>query len=120
MRVAAFQAGEGPEAAAVTVTQFDNFGAMGDLTANVNRWRGEMKLPPASEEQARREAQNLTVAGSPGSYVDLGDSDGKQRLLAVMVPRGKRVWFFKMVGPAAAVAQQKTAFDTFVQSVRFD
>jgi hypothetical protein len=119
-RVAGFQVSDGSEEATVTVTQFGNFGAMGDLTANVNRWRGDMHLPPVTAEQARREANALPVAGSPGSYVDLVDPSGKQRLLAVMVPRGNQILFFKMLGPSATVGRQKTAFEAFVQSVRFD
>ncbi len=45
---------------------------------------------------------------------------GKDRLLAVMVPRGEKVWFFKIVGPEDAVAQIEDEFQSFVKSVQFD
>ncbi|WP_182866323.1 hypothetical protein [Stieleria mannarensis] len=45
---------------------------------------------------------------------------GKERLLAVMVPRGEKVWFFKVLGPEDAVARIDDAFKAFVKSVQFD
>jgi hypothetical protein len=50
---------------------------------------------------------------------DFGPSAAKQRMLAVMVPQEKEVWFFKLMGPEQAVGEQVTAFDRFVDSVRF-
>lgn len=45
---------------------------------------------------------------------------GKDRLLAVMVPRGEKVWFFKILGPEDAVALIDDEFQSFVKSVQFD
>lgn len=42
-----------------------------------------------------------------------------KRLLAVMVPREKEVWFFKLMGTEHAVADTALAFDRFLESVRF-
>lgn len=42
-----------------------------------------------------------------------------QRMLAVVFPRKDRTWFFKLVGPAALVGDQKAAFDSFMGTVRF-
>ncbi len=63
----------------------------------------------------------MNVGGSPGQYVDLTgpESAGGLRILAVMVPREKTTWFFKMRGPADLVGRQKSAFEAFVGSVRF-
>jgi hypothetical protein len=115
-----FQAGEGGEMAKVTVLPFPKSGAMGDVAANVNRWRGQVELPPLDEERARREATAIEVDGAHGSFVDLGSPSGRTRLLAVMVSRGNQIWFFKMMGPDRVVARQKTAFEAFVKSVRFE
>src|SRR5262245_32017108 len=41
------------------------------------------------------------------------------RMLAAMIPRGDRTWFFKAVGPAEQIGAQKEAFDQFLASVRF-
>lgn len=42
------------------------------------------------------------------------------RLLGVMVPRGSRCWFFKVIGPAEAVAPHVDEFNALVRSIRFD
>jgi hypothetical protein len=41
------------------------------------------------------------------------------RLLGAMVSHGDHAWFFKVLGPAPAVAEQKDPFDRFLHSVRF-
>jgi hypothetical protein len=42
-----------------------------------------------------------------------------QRLLGAIIPREDRTWFFKLMGPAPGVAEQKETFDRFLRSVRF-
>jgi hypothetical protein len=41
------------------------------------------------------------------------------RMLAVMVPRDKDVWFFKFIGRKKDVTEHEDEFETFVRSVRF-
>jgi hypothetical protein len=43
----------------------------------------------------------------------------KQRMLAVMAPGDKNVWFFKLMGAEQAVGELVPVFDRFVASVRF-
>lgn len=44
----------------------------------------------------------------------------KERMLAVMVPRGEKVWFFKVLGPKSAVDLIADSFQDFVTSIQFD
>jgi hypothetical protein len=41
------------------------------------------------------------------------------RMLAVMVPHGKDVWFFKFVGSKKEVSEHEADFDDFIRSIRF-
>jgi hypothetical protein len=41
------------------------------------------------------------------------------RMLAVMVPRDREVWFFKFDGPQETVTKHAADFDTLIHSVRF-
>jgi hypothetical protein len=41
------------------------------------------------------------------------------RILAAIVPRGRKTWFFKVIGPDAEVMQQRQRFTAFIRSVRF-
>jgi hypothetical protein len=114
--LAAFQIADGDRVAVVTISA-----AGGSLEDNVNRWRTQVGLEPASEEQNRQELRTINVDGKQGQYVDLTgpESAGGSRILAVMVPQEGVTWFFKMRGPAELVGRQKTTFEAFVGSVRF-
>jgi hypothetical protein len=50
---------------------------------------------------------------------EVPEPDAKVRLLAAIIPQGEQAWFFKLVGPVAAVGEQEQAFDAFIRSVRF-
>ncbi len=85
-----------------------------------NRFRRNYWLPCAAllilagcqeQEQIRSyTAPKVSIGGSAAEAV---------RLLAVMVPREKNVWFFKLMGPEQAVGEQVKTFDRFLASVRF-
>jgi hypothetical protein len=115
--LAVFQIEEGNKMPArVTISA-----AGGGSAANVNRWRAQVGLEPVSESQIQKDLRPIDVGGSEGQYVDLTgpESAGGFRILAVMVPKENVTWFFKMRGPADLVGRQKSAFESFVGSVRF-
>ncbi len=114
--LAAFRAGEGGNAADVTVTALP--GSAGGLLANVNRWRQQLGLAAWTEDQFTKEATSLMVAGNPAAYVDF--AGGGKGILGALLSRNGQTWFFKMTGPADAVERQKAAFEAFVKSVRFE
>jgi len=115
MRAATFRAGD----AEAFVTPLA--GLAGDLSSNVNRWRGQIGLPPATEEAIKSAVKELPIAGRNAPYVDLLGPDGpkRQRMLVAIVDRGDRTWFVKLIGPAETVARQQAAFESFCRSLRF-
>jgi hypothetical protein len=97
----------------------------GDL-ANVNRWRGQVQLPPITEADL---PQVLTkVEGPAGEFlvVDLlseapvMDGGRKARVLGAILKQPAQTWFFKLAGDADLVEAQKPAFLDFLQSVQFN
>ena len=42
------------------------------------------------------------------------------RMLVAMLPQETKVWFFKLVGPVDEVAELKSAFTDFIDTVRFE
>ena len=119
MRVASFAAGEGNQAADVSVIPLG--GSAGSPLDNVNRWRGQVGLPPIDQAQFDKDVQQVEIGGSPGYYVHLvapeAGGDARQAILAAFTTRDNRTWFFKMQGPVKTVAEQKNAFETFIRSV---
>jgi hypothetical protein len=111
--------GDGGATAAVTVSFFQ--GAMGGALANINRWRGQMGLGPVAEDQLASVTGNLETAGGKGTLVDFEGADAKagQRLVAVMLPHGENMWFYKLLGDKSVVAKEKDSFVNFVKTVQY-
>jgi hypothetical protein len=123
LSIATWTVGDGDRKAKVTVTPMA--GKAGGLVANVNRWRVEqLGLPPADEKTIEKDVQKFEIPETPAQYIDLigpeVENKTRQRILVVMVVRGDVTWFFKMLGPADLVDKQKSTFETFARSVRFD
>ncbi len=109
--------GDGGAAAAVNVSSSANDG--GGLAANVNRWRGQLGLPPISEISTTP----LEVTGGKAQWVDITGTSAQTsqpaELIGVIVSQSGQTWFYKLMGNPKVVAAQKDAFTQFVQSARY-
>ncbi|MBM3826493.1 MAG: hypothetical protein FJ410_07260 [Verrucomicrobia bacterium] len=98
--------------AELAVTVFP--GSVGGLTANVNRWRGQIGLPPADEASIRASAQEAKVGPDSGMRFIMKSGDGAKATDAVMVPKGGSTWFLKLSGDTKAVESAGAAFVKFI------
>jgi len=114
-------AGEGDAKAAVNVSM--SAGTGGGLAGNVNRWRGQLSLTPLGEAELSKETKPLEIAVGPASLVDMSGTDTRTqqptRLVGVIVPQTGQTWFYKLMGDAKVVENQKDAFMKFVQGVKY-
>ncbi len=120
MRVAEFRvAGAGGKQADVSVVPLP--GQAGSDLDNVNRWRGQVGLPPVTAEELLKLAQAVEIAHQEARlYEQAGPVPGSgetNRILAAVLRREGISWFFKMTGDDALVAQQKPGFVEFLGSV---
>lgn len=106
----------------VDVTVSELGGQGGDLLANVNRWRGQVGLPPTTLDDLKKESGQVEVDGTKGTMVELvgKKGDAPETILGVIVLRQKSAWFFKLKGHAALAAAEKERFEEFVKSVKFE
>jgi hypothetical protein len=95
----------------------------GGMLANFNRWRSQLSLAPVTEADLAKETQPLDLPGGKASVAAITGRDPKSgqetRLLAVVIPRSGQTWFYKLMGNAQVVQQEKDAFMKFVQSVKY-
>ena len=98
--------------AEVAVTVFP--GSVGGLTANVNRWRGQLGLAPAGADDIAASAKAGKVGGIDSQRFVMTSGDGKKTLDAFMTPKDGATWFFKMSGETAAVEANSAAFAAFL------
>ena len=98
-------------------------GEGGGVLPNVNRWRGQLGLPPATEENLPTITSTLEAAGGQATMVDLTGTDAKTgqqaRLIGVILPQAGQTWFYKLMGDEQLVGQQKEAFAKFIQSAKY-
>jgi len=119
-RIATFKIMDGAEATEIAITKFA--GGAGGVLANINRWRGQIGLPPVAtlEEQAM---QRINVARIRADRLDLSAPTGgaaeRKRMIVVSVAHNETTYFIKMTGSSAAVDKHTKAFDAFLASVQF-
>jgi len=108
----------GGPGAELAVTAFP--GDVGGPLANVNRWRGQLSLPPLAESELAAALTHLDVGPLHLDYVELvaAGSSPARRVLGALVPHAGATWFFKLDGPDAVVAREKSAFIAFLQTLR--
>jgi hypothetical protein len=100
----------------LTITAFPS--DVGGELANVNRWRGQVRLPPIAEAELPGTVTREEQGGLKLAVVDCGGQGPQaQRLLGVIVPFNGGTWFFKLTGPDSLVAGEKPEFLEFLRTV---
>lgn len=117
--MAAFTVSDGTSSARITVSQ-----AGGDMLSNINRWRGELRLPPIEENQLLAAMTKVKLSGLDANYVELiGTANGgmQEATLGIAAPNGSgQNYFVKLKGSAPLAQREKERFMKFVSSIRFD
>jgi hypothetical protein len=97
--------------------------AMGGVTMNVNRWRGQLGLAPLDEDGINKSATMIDVEGGKAMVVDFSGTDARTgqpaRLIGAIVAAGGQTWFYKFMGSDQVITQQKDTFTKFVQTVKY-
>ncbi|MDB5321350.1 MAG: hypothetical protein JWN40_2981 [Phycisphaerales bacterium] len=116
--------GSGNEAGELVVSRL-SVNSLADLMPNLNRWRGQVKLP-ATNDPGANAPQAMALAQGPGVIRDFEgpESAGAARLRQFVAytqfPQADRIWFFRLVGPYNLVTRSKPQFEAFVKSLKFD
>jgi hypothetical protein len=93
----------------------------GDLHSNVNRWRGQIGLPPMDRAELAKMTQKIDTFGTSGDYVELvGPQSAKDRktILGVRAEPGGTQWIVKLIGDTELAAREKSNFEAFVKSLK--
>ena len=122
MRVASYGV-KRPDGRSVDISVVAMGGGAGGELENVNRWRDQIGLEPATEADLAG-LRSIIAAGN--RQVVMYELDGKKavldgkypaRTLAAIMPAGEMTVFFKITGESALVAEQKPQFLAWLKSV---
>jgi hypothetical protein len=120
----AYRVTDGDQQVMITVTPMS---ASNDPFANINRWRGQVKLPPLSKEEFQKQIEILQVNGEEAIFMEMiGPEKATPRETILGVLAGQDIngdhptlWFIKLKGSAALAAREKANFKRFAESIRF-
>lgn len=124
MRKAAYTITDGDEKAEITVIVL---GAQsGSIEDNVNRWRGQLGLPPLDAAVIDQSLKSITVDGSEGSYVEIfADKSASgsppaaaQAMLAAFVKSETQTVYFKLMGSAELAKRERDNFKRFAEQFK--
>jgi hypothetical protein len=104
----------------MSVTAFP--GDVGGDLPNVNRWRGQVGLPPIDDATLAQTVQTIDAPAGKFSFIELSGVNATQktvRMLGAWLQQPDRRWFFKLLGDDALVTAQHDAFFAFLKSVSF-
>lgn len=103
----------GGATAELSITAFPS--DVGGELANVNRWRGQVQLPPVDVSGLDGAVTRWQQSGLTLTFVDCaGPSQG---ILGAIIPFNGGTWFFKLSGADAVLARQKSAFVAFLRTI---
>lgn len=116
MRLASFTIPGGGDFSVVSLP-----GMAGDLKSNLNRWRGQVGLPPLTDAgEIQRSVTPVTIDGTQATSLELYSPAGTpdKAMRVVLLEKDGATWFFKLAGPGSLVKAQKAAFESFNRSVK--
>lgn len=110
--------GAGGAEADLSITAFP--GDVGGTLANVNRWRGQLQLPPLGETELGQTMTHLDLEGLHADVVEFASTPAatSQRMIGAIIPYDGATWFFKLTGPDALVASERERFLAFLKTVK--
>lgn len=117
MRLASFAvAGENKED--IVDISVMRLGGGGSILENINRWRGQVKLEPITEEELKTTTEDVKISGKDANLALMkGETTA---IMAATIPDGDGKWFFKMQGPTEKVAAEAERFREFLDSVSLE
>jgi hypothetical protein len=117
MRAASFEVRDDERKVEISVIQ-----AGGNLQDNVNRWRGQLKLPRATEDELADTMETVRVGQVEGQFVELYEQSEEERrraILGAIVNAEGNQWFVKLTGDAALAERERERFKAFLKSLEF-
>ena len=116
IRKATLQASDSNGSAELSVLVFP--GDVGGTLANVNRWLGQIELPPITDAGLADISSPYTISHHAGIYVRLKGET--QAILGGILPFHGSTWFFKFIGDRRTVLANETQLKAFLDSVALE
>ena len=94
--------------------------SMGDVTSNVNRWRGQVGLPEASAEELADQVQTLTVDGHAVNYVEIYNAESGRGIIAAIFDLAPSYWYFTAKGSVDELKANAEEIRKVIESIKIN
>jgi hypothetical protein len=98
-------------------------GPAGGEMANVNRWRGQIGLPPLDEAglaSARKEVKSKAGKVAVYDFTSDGGAEKNRMITGLLASADGNTWFFKLMGDADPVGKAKPGFLRYLETLHID
>lgn len=102
-----------PPAAELAISRLG--GQFGDWRDNVNRWRGQIGLPPLDDVSSLQPQIVSTPIGDAQVVFIEGEDNAT---LVALIKREEGTWFFRLTGKKNVVAENQPQFERFLKSLK--
>jgi hypothetical protein len=92
--------------------------SMGDVPSNVNRWRGQIGLAPASNEVIAEDLQTFQADGHRVDYTELYNPDSGKGIIAAIVDLSPNYWYFTAKGTVDELKANAADIRTFLETLK--
>jgi hypothetical protein len=94
--------------------------SMGDVPSNVNRWRGQIGLSPATPEQIASELQTFQADGHDVNYIELYNPDSGKGIIAAIMDLAPSYWYFTAKGSVEELKANAGDIKEFLKSLQLN
>ena len=115
MRMASFYVPHSSGKGELSITEFS--GMSGGIRANINRWRGQISLPPESEQTILNSSVSYNSELGSFLFFELANEKSNQGILASIFELSNRTVFVKLSTKQSALVEVKKDFLTFSKSI---
>ena len=115
MRMASFYVPHSTGKGELSITEFS--GMSGGIQANINRWRGQISLPPESEQNILTSSTSYKNELGNFLFFELANETSNQGILASIYELSNRTVFVKLSIEQSALIEVKKDFITFSKSI---
>jgi len=91
---------------------------MGDVPSNVNRWRGQVGLPPISPEAIAQEVESFQIGGHDAKYIEIYNEESERGIVSAIVDLAPAYWYFTAKGPVDELKANVSDIRKFLESVK--
>lgn len=101
-------------------------GTAGGLTANINRWRGQLELSALNELELKKNYSTIVIKEKETTLVELVSDNlliqnqFKKRMTVAIIREKNQIYFFKLIGENDLVLKERSVFLSFLESVSFE